>query len=151
MQTPTDQPYSDGLRHALDRLLQREAGDNEPVYVISIAADLVGVHAQTLRHYERVGLIEPARSEGNIRLFSRCDVRRMRAVALLTGDLGVNLAGVEVILDLRRQVADLRAEVDELQADLRAIRGYLLEDHLRGAADRKRKRRALLTPSRQGD
>lgn len=126
----------------------READDNEAVYVISVAAELVGVHAQTLRHYERAGLIEPARSDGNIRLFSRRDVRRMRAIALLTGDLGVNLAGVEVIFDLRRQVSDLRAEVNELRSDLLAIRGYLLEDHTGGDSDRK-PRRALLTPPRR--
>jgi len=130
----------------LDRLLLSDTDDDEPVYVISVAADLVGVHAQTLRHYERAGLIEPARSDGGIRLFSSRDVRRLRAIALLTGDLGVNLAGVEVIFDLRTQVADLRAEVRQLRSDLRAIRGYLLEDLQARDSGRDKRRRPLLTP-----
>ena len=122
------------LRAYFDTLSQSQVANDEPVYVISVAADLVGVHAQTLRHYERVGLIEPARSGGNIRLFSERDVLLLRAITLLTANLGVNLAGVEMILDLRRQVEDLQVQVDDLQSDLRAIRGYLLEDHRRRAA-----------------
>ena len=106
-----------------------ESADDEPVYLIGVAADLVGVHAQTLRHYERVGLIEPRRSDGNIRLYSRRDVERMRAIAWLTGDLGINLSGVEIILELQRQVEDLRRVADAMSADLRARRGLVLEDH----------------------
>lgn len=127
---------ADRLYQVLDDLLAQQ-GDDEPMYIISVAADLVGVHAQTLRHYERAGLVEPARSNGNIRLFSPRDVRRMRAIALLTGDLGLNLAGVEVILELRREMAALRAQVDDLQRDLRVLRGHLLEDN-RDATARRR-------------
>jgi MerR family transcriptional regulator, heat shock protein HspR len=126
-----DPPRPGALRDYLETLLQSETASDDPVYVISVAADLVGVHAQTLRHYERVGLIEPARSGGNIRLFSARDVLRLRAIALLTADLGINLAGVEAILAMRRQIEDLQDHVAELQADLRAIRGFLLEDHRR--------------------
>lgn len=129
---------ADRLHQVLDDLIAPQA-DDEPMYVISVAADLVGVHAQTLRHYERAGLVDPARSEGNIRLFSPRDVRRMRAIALLTGDLGLNLAGVEVIMELRREVADLRRQVEALERDIRLLRGHLLEDS-RAAASSGRKR-----------
>ena len=128
------------LRALLASLAERGEDDDEPVYIISVAAELVGVHAQTLRHYERVGLIEPARSEGNIRLFSPRDVKQMRAITILTGDLGVNLAGVEAILDLHHQIEDLQAQVADLQADLRVIRGYLLEDQDRPRPRPRRRR-----------
>jgi|GEM_PF-141858 MerR family transcriptional regulator/heat shock protein HspR len=129
---------ADRLHKVLDDLIAPQA-DDEPMYVISVAADLVGVHAQTLRHYERAGLVDPARSEGNIRLFSPRDVRRMRAIALLTGDLGLNLAGVEVIMELRREVADLRRQVEALERDIRLLRGHLLEDS-RAVTSSRRKR-----------
>jgi len=96
---------------------------DEPCYVISIAARMVGMHAQTLRQYERVGLVEPQRSRGNIRLYSRADVARLRQVQRLISDLGVNLAGVEVILrmgermqQMESEMARLRDEVQRLQA-----------------------------------
>jgi len=110
-------------------LRRSETADDEPVYRIGAAAEIVGVHAQTLRHYERVGLIEPRRSEGNIRLYSRREVERMRAIAWLTGELGINLSGVEIILELSRQVEDMRREEEALRSDLRARRGLILEDH----------------------
>lgn len=100
----------------------------EPVYVISVAAQLVGVHAQTLRHYERLGLVAPARTGGGMRLYSARDVARLKAVARLTDELGLNLAGVEVLLNFHQRLADLESEVDGLRAELRVMRGYLLED-----------------------
>jgi len=115
----------------LESLGLEDEADTEPVFVISVTAELVGVHAQTIRHYERVGLVEPARSEGNIRLFSRRDVQRLRAIVYLTSRLGINLAGVEAILDLRRRIDDLESQVADLQSDLRRISGYLLEDSRR--------------------
>ena len=72
--------------------------DDEPCYVISVAARLVNLHPQTLRYYEREGLIEPARSSGNVRLYSTRDIERLRRIVRLTGELGINLAGVEVIV-----------------------------------------------------
>lgn len=99
-----------------------------PVYVISVAAELVGVHAQTLRNYERLGLVEPARSAGNIRLYSARDVHRLRTIVRLAAEYGVNLAGIEVIMDLRRRIEALEADLDRLRAEMRLIRGYLLED-----------------------
>ena len=96
-------------------------GDDEPCYVISVAARMVGVHAQTLRAYERVGLIYPARSRGNIRMFSPSDVRRAQWIRMLIDDLGVNLAGVEVILRMRAQMAELDRRMRALEEQLREL------------------------------
>jgi MerR family transcriptional regulator, heat shock protein HspR len=109
-------------------LLESLDASPDPVYVISVAAQLVGVHAQTLRHYERLGLIVPARSGGGIRLYSARDVTRLRAIVRLTEELGLNLAGVEVLLNLHQRINALEGEVDALRAELRMMRGYLLED-----------------------
>lgn len=101
-----------------------EFSEHEPVFQISVVSRLVGLHQQTIRTYERVGLVQPARSGGNTRLYSRADVERLRQVVRLVNDLGVNLAGVEVILGLLRQIEDLRAELDETRAALEAaLRG----------------------------
>lgn len=104
---------------------------DEPVYVISVVATLVGVHAQTLRHYERQGLIEPARSGGRVRLYSDRDVERLRLIIYLSSELGINLAGVEQILEMRDRIEQLEGQVSDLQADMRMVRGYLLEDQRR--------------------
>jgi len=88
----------------------------EPVYVISIAARLVEMHPQTLRLYERLGLVRPARSQRNIRLYSGRDMERLQQIQRLTQDLGVNLAGVQVILDLLRKMERMREEMrDQMQ------------------------------------
>jgi MerR family transcriptional regulator/heat shock protein HspR len=87
---------------------------DEPAYVISVAAKLVCLHPQTLRYYERLGLVKPDRTEGRIRLYSRRNIERLRKIARLTEDLGVNLAGVEVILNMTQRVAELQ---DELEAE----------------------------------
>jgi MerR family transcriptional regulator/heat shock protein HspR len=94
-------------------------GEEEPIYVISVAARIVGMHAQTLRQYERVGLVEPKRSRGNIRLYSQADVARLRQVQRLINDLGVNLAGVEVILRMTERMRVMEQELEELRAELR--------------------------------
>lgn len=101
---------------------------DEPVYVISVVAELIGVHAQTLRHYERVGLIVPRRSSGNVRRYSDRDVERLRAIVRLTSELGINLSSVELILEMRDHIEHLQAEVDGLKAEMRQVRGYLLVD-----------------------
>ena len=88
----------------------------EPCYIISIAARLVGVHPQTLRYYETQGLVKPCRSAGNRRLYSHADIERLRRIQRLTGEMGVNLAGVEAILTLMEQVEQMRAEMEEQQA-----------------------------------
>ncbi len=95
-----------------------DLGHDEPVYVISIVSRMVGMHAQTLRQYERVGLVEPKRTRGNIRMYSRADVARLRLVQRLVSDLGVNLAGVEVILQMRERMQALEDELERLRGEL---------------------------------
>jgi MerR family transcriptional regulator/heat shock protein HspR len=90
-------------------------------FVISVAARLVGVHEQTLRYYERAGLVEPARSKGRIRLYSLHDLERVRQIRRLTDDMGVNLAGVEVIMRLTDRIRELENQIEDLQADVRRL------------------------------
>ena len=85
------------------------------VYVISVAAQLAGVHPQTLRIYERRGLLNPQRTSGNSRRYSQRDVDRLRQIQRLTQEEGVNLAGVRIIMDLERQLDRIRAEMDTLR------------------------------------
>jgi MerR family transcriptional regulator/heat shock protein HspR len=88
---------------------------SEPRYIISIAADMLGVHVQTLRYYERAGVIEPSRSRGNRRLYSQEDIERLRRVKTLMEDLGVNLAGVEVIMRMGQRMVEMEREIQELK------------------------------------
>ncbi len=90
-------------------------------FVISVAARLVGVHEQTLRYYERAGLVEPARSKGRIRLYSLHDLERVRQIRRLTDEMGVNLAGVEVIMRLTDRIRELEGTIDDLQAEVRQL------------------------------
>ncbi len=103
---------------------------DEPIFVISVAARLVEMHPQTLRYYERAGLLKPTRSSGKIRLYSQREIDRLRKIARLTNELGVNLAGVEIIIDLteridalekqmRHREAELLAEIQRLEHELR--------------------------------
>jgi MerR family transcriptional regulator/heat shock protein HspR len=92
--------------------------ENEPRYVISVAAKMVGVRTYTLRYYERVGIIEPSRSRGNIRLYSERDIARLKRVKTLVDDMGVNLAGVEVIINIMQQMLELQSQVQELESEL---------------------------------
>jgi MerR family transcriptional regulator/heat shock protein HspR len=87
--------------------------DAEPVYVISVVSRMLQMHPQTLRKYERAGLIQPSRTEGMLRLYSDDDVRRLRLIKRLVEDFGLNLAGVELILRLRARVERLRARLSE--------------------------------------
>src|SRR5574341_2092657 len=107
-------------------------GEDEPIYVISVAARLVEMHPQTLRYYERAGLLKPSRSSGKIRLYSTREIERLRKIARLTNELGVNLAGVEIIMNLTERLdklqdemkareEQLRAEIDRLRAELNAV------------------------------
>ena len=97
----------------------RERGERR-LFTIGVAAELVSVHQQTLRHYERLGLIEPARGKGEIRYFSPSDIERILQIRRLIEELGVNLAGVEVILNMRQQLESLQREMDSTLAQLRA-------------------------------
>jgi MerR family transcriptional regulator/heat shock protein HspR len=90
---------------------------DEPCYIISVAARLLSVHPQTLRYYERLGLVTPTRSNGNIRLYSRLDIDRLRLISRLIDDLGVNLAGVDVILNMTRRMEELREDMERMQEE----------------------------------
>ena len=90
----------------------------EPIYVISVAARLVEMHPQTLRYYERAGLLKPTRSSGKIRLYSQKEIDRLRKIARLTNELGVNLAGVEIIIDLTERIEVLQATMKQRETEL---------------------------------
>jgi len=96
--------------------------NSEPCFVISVAARMLGIETYTLRYYERLGVIEPYRSQGNIRLYSERDIDLLRRVKTLVDDMGVNLAGVEVILRLTQRVSELQNELKELQAEVKRLR-----------------------------
>ena len=87
--------------------------------MISIAAELVGMHPQTLRMYEQKGLVRPRRTPGNTRLYSEADLERLRLVQKLTTEFGLNLAGVELVLRMEDEVRRLRARMDEMERRLR--------------------------------
>lgn len=93
--------------------------DNEPRYVISVAARMLGIQTHTLRYYEKIGIIEPSRSRGNIRLYSDKDITYLKQLKALMSDLGINLAGVEVILRLAERLTELQRRIDELESELR--------------------------------
>ena len=96
--------------------------DEEPCFVISVAARMVGMHAQTLRYYERMGIIAPSRSRGRIRLYSQADIGRLRQIQRLINDLGVNLAGAEVILRLNKRIRQMEEQMEELRTELQRLR-----------------------------
>jgi MerR family transcriptional regulator/heat shock protein HspR len=100
--------------------------DDVPCYVISIAAGLVGLHQQTLRYYERAGLVTPDRTRGNIRMYSNADIQRIRQAQRLIDELGVNLAGVEVIMRMNDQIQTLQGELQEARDELNNLRGTRL-------------------------
>ncbi|NJD66252.1 MAG: MerR family transcriptional regulator [Chloroflexi bacterium] len=106
--------------------------DDEPMYVISIAARLVGMHQQTLRYYERAGLIEPKRTGGNIRMYSNTDIQRIRQAQRLVDELGVNLAGVDIIIRMSEQIRALQEELAATRAELDKLRSTRLPAPYRG-------------------
>ncbi len=97
-----------------------------PVYMISVVAEMFGVHPQTLRAHEREGLLRPARTDGNTRLYSEADLERIELILRLTKDLGVNLAGVEVILNMRERMGEMQGRMTEmLQEVMRRMQSEL--------------------------
>lgn len=100
---------------------------DEPVYMISIAAKICNVHPQTLRLYERLGLVHPARIGSKNRMYSKADIERLRQIQHLTQDMGVNLAGVEIILGLLEKIQKLQ---DQMDADIERMR-RIMEDQAR--------------------
>lgn len=101
-----------------DERQERDRVRDEPVYVISVAADLAGVHPQTLRSYERNGLVDPQRSSGNVRRYSDQDIERLLEIQRLTQEEGLNLAGVKMVLELRANLARLRRRAERLEREL---------------------------------
>ena len=93
--------------------------DDRPIYMISVAAELVGMHPQTLRIYEAKGLVRPKRTAGNTRLYSERDVERLRVIQRLTTELGLNLSGVELVLKLEDQLQRMQARIDRLEREKR--------------------------------
>jgi len=100
-----------------------DVADNEPRYVISVAARMVGVQVHTLRYYERIGIVEPSRSKGNIRLYSERDIALLRKVKTLMDDLGINLAGVEVFLRMAKRMNEMQNQIEELESEVRRLTG----------------------------
>jgi MerR family transcriptional regulator/heat shock protein HspR len=93
--------------------------DDRPRYMISVAAELVGMHPQTLRVYETKGLVRPRRTPGNTRLYSEADLERLRLIQRLTTELGLNLAGVETVLLLQDELGRLQARLERIEAQMR--------------------------------
>jgi MerR family transcriptional regulator/heat shock protein HspR len=94
--------------------------DDRPRYMISVAADIVGMHPQTLRIYENKGLIRPKRTAGNTRLYSEADIQRLQLIQQLMNDLGLNLAGVEQVLQLQDEVERMERQLDRMQREMRS-------------------------------
>ena len=109
-------------------MVQRERpdDDDEPLFVISIAAKMVGMHAQSLRSYERLGLVRPSRSRGRLRLYSRADIERLLHIQRLVNELGVNLAGAEVVIRLNERIRRMEEEMERLRAELQHYRDRVL-------------------------
>jgi len=105
-----------------DKEVMMNPGDSEPRYVISIAARMLGVQSHTLRYYERIGIIQPSRSQGNIRLYSEREIVQLRRVKTLMADLGVNLAGVEVVLRMSQHMAELQRRMEKLETEVKRLR-----------------------------
>jgi MerR family transcriptional regulator/heat shock protein HspR len=103
--------------------MNEEIYDNEPRYVISVAARMLEIQTYTLRYYEKVGIIEPYRSRGNIRLYSDRDIAILKKVKSMVDDMGINLPGVEVILRMVQQVYDLQNELEQARQEIKKLRG----------------------------
>jgi MerR family transcriptional regulator/heat shock protein HspR len=93
--------------------------DDRAIYMISVAAELVGMHPQTLRIYEQKGLVRPKRTPGNTRLYSERDLERLRLIQRLTNELGLNLAGVETVIRMQDEIDRLRRQIGRLERQVR--------------------------------
>jgi MerR family transcriptional regulator/heat shock protein HspR len=122
-------------------------GYDAPVYVISIAAELADMHPQTLRAYERKGLIEPSRTEGNTRRYSRRDVDKLKFIQRLTQDEGLNLAGVRAVLEMGDKLDQARTRISELEEMVRHLASRLETDV--EAAHKSHRFEIIPAPSRQ--
>jgi MerR family transcriptional regulator/heat shock protein HspR len=113
-------------------------------YMISVVAQKYNIHPQTLRLYEREGLLKPSRTDGNTRLYSDEDLEQLETILSLTRDLGVNLAGVEIILNMRRKIERMQAEVNEFM-------DYVRHELSRGLGDWEQRLNTAIVRSRPGD
>ena len=104
----------------------RKQKDSEPYYMISVVAKMYNIHPQTLRLYEKHGLLAPSRTDGNTRLYSEDEVKQLEVILNLARDLGVNLAGIEVILNMRKKMKQMQKEINQLAGALQKI----IIDHL---------------------
>jgi MerR family transcriptional regulator/heat shock protein HspR len=102
--------------------------ESKPRYVISVAARMIGIEAHTLRYYERLGLVQPERSSGNIRLYSEEDIERLRYVKALMSDCGINLAGVEVALRLMHRMREMQQQLEEMERRISKVAEAEIED-----------------------
>jgi len=107
-----------------------DEGKDKPLYMISVAAELTGMHPQTLRVYEQKGLVNPGRSRGNTRLYSQSDIERLNLISKLT-DEGINLAGVVRIMDMRERALEKDEEIDELRDRIRELEDEVHEFRMR--------------------
>jgi MerR family transcriptional regulator, heat shock protein HspR len=107
---------------------KREQPEDRAVYIISVAAELAGVHPQTLRIYERKGLLRPARTPGNTRRYSARDIARLQMIQKLTQEHGLNLAGVKMIVEMEDQIERMRRRMESLDRDFRRARTRLIEE-----------------------
>jgi len=101
---------------------RRSSQEDRGVYIISVAAELAGVHPQTLRIYERKGLLRPSRTAGNTRRYSERDIERLREIQELTQEHGINLAGVKMIVEMERQLEELRRTVETMAREMQRTR-----------------------------
>jgi len=97
------------------------SADSEPRYVISVAARIVGIETHTLRYYEKIGLVKPYRSKGNIRYYSEADIERLHHIKTLMSDLGINLAGVEVVIRMAEKMTEMRRRIQEMEFDIEQL------------------------------
>jgi len=102
--------------------MEKEHG--APCYVISVAARMLGVRTHTLRYYERIGLVEPSRTSGNVRLFSTSDIERLRKAQSLMDDLGVNLAGIDVILRMTERMVEMEQQMAQMEKEIKRLKGF---------------------------
>jgi len=122
----------------------RPAPGKGKYYMISVVAKSYGIHPQTLRLYEREGLLKPSRTEGNTRLYSEDDLRQLEVILNLTRDLGVNLAGVEIVLNMRRKVEQMQTEMSEFVA---YVKDELLRANREGWQERFQQALVRLPPT----
>lgn len=107
----------------------------KPLYMIGVVADMLKLHPQTLRMYEKKGLIRPSRTEGRTRMYSADDVDEIARVIRLARDLGVNLAGIEIILKMRRRMLDMQTQIEDLTSYVQSEMGEMRDPTVRGRSE----------------